>query len=126
MIDYETPVGELRVLIPDTELLVNSNSPLSDPEHLFSDAQLYAFLRIARGSVLRAAGMACDAIGGSEALISKVITTDDLSTDGAKLGNYWLNRAKEFYRRADNEEEADADGFVLIPFHVVPEHTEPR
>lgn len=141
-VDFKTAVGKVRALIPDVEEIPNSNRPGDAPEYLFSDDHLGVFLDtvgatptdpndsltyVSTGAQnFWAAALACDAIGGSEALISKVITTEDLATDGAKLGNYWTNRAKWLRQQAAQLESDEFDGFEIVPFYPRPVHWEPR
>lgn len=70
-IDYDSPEGQVRLLIADT-----GDSPI------LSDGQISGFLTLNDSDVRYAAADALDAIASSEALISKAIKTQDLSTDG--------------------------------------------
>lgn len=107
-IEYDTDEGKVRLLIADT-----------DENHLiFADAQITGFLAIARnGSVKRAAADALDAIATSEALIGKVIKTQDLQTDGAKLADALRKHAAELRRQADDDDDTDggASFFDILP-----------
>lgn len=76
--DPTTPVGQVRLLINDTD--VNSTAG-----PVFTDAEIGSFLTLCRSSVKRAAAAALLVIAGDEALTSKVIREHELSTDGAKL-----------------------------------------
>lgn len=105
-----TPVQMVRVLIPDTE-------PAFDGTTLFTDPEIETYLEIGKGNVLRAAAYAMIAVGNSEALISKVIKTQDLSTDGSKIADAFRNAGKELLARADKEDDAtDAGYFDIIDF----------
>jgi hypothetical protein len=112
--DPATPVGLLRLMINDTET--------GDP--VFVDSELQALLA-AEGDVVKlAAAQALDIIADDEALTSKVIRTQDLSTDGAKLADSLRKRAA-----ALREQVADSDGgfFELVDgvgTSCVPELTE--
>lgn len=107
-VDYETDEGKVRLLIADTD----------ENNLLFSDSQISGFLGIARnGSVKRAAADALDAIATSEALIGKVIRTQDLQTDGAKLADALRKHATELRRQADDD---DADDGGASFFDIVP------
>lgn len=103
-IDYTTDAGKLRLLIADT-----------DPTRLIlDDEQVDAFLAIETG-VKRAAAAALEAIARSEALVSKVIRTQDLQTDGAKLAAELRASAKALRDQADvDDENADEDGGLEI------------
>jgi hypothetical protein len=107
--DYTTAVGQVRLLIPDTEQLG------SVPEYVFSDPQIQAFLALYTNNIKRAAAQAKLVLATSEALINKVIKTDDLSTDGAKLAAELRAQAQMLMSEADKDTaEADYDNFVIV------------
>lgn len=108
-----TDVELVRTLIPDTEAVFGDDKD----EYLFDDAQIQNFLTIGRGSVLRAAGHAMIAVGNSEALISKVIKTQDLQTDGSKLQDQWRASGQAMFDRADKEDQEGAlDYFEIVDY----------
>lgn len=123
--DYSSPVGLVRALIPDVEQVdweADGNA-----SYLFTDSHLAGLLSLNGGlppdgykswNIKRAAADAVDALATSEALISKVIKTEDLQTDGAKLANALVQRAVQLRRSADDEEEsADAEtAFTIVDF----------
>lgn len=122
--DYSSPVGLVRALIPDVEQVdweADGNA-----SYLFTDSHLQALVGLNGGmpnsyqswNVKRAAADAVDALATSEALISKVIKTEDLQTDGAKLANALVQRAVQLRRSADDDEEAaDAEtAFTIVDF----------
>lgn len=119
MIDYTSPVGQVRLLIPDVEELYDPRQLNKDPEYLFTDAQIQAFLAIEGGSVKKAAAAAKLAIATTEALILKVLTTDDKSTDGAKLGAELRQQAKHLREQAEADEASDV-GFAYIGYEPRP------
>lgn len=111
--DYTTPIGRVRLLIADvsedtskqlltdsmvTGYLANEGAPTTDPSSWH---------------IRRAAAAALDAIATSEALVSKVIRTQDLSTDGAKLAAELRAQAAAMRARADADEEAADDGSYM-------------
>jgi hypothetical protein len=112
--DPTTPLGLVRLMINDTET--------GDP--VFSDGDLQALLAAEDGVVKLAAAQALDIIADDEALTSKVIRTQDLSTDGAKLADSLRKRATAL---RDQVAAAD-DGFFEIvdvnATHCAPELTE--
>lgn len=112
-----TAVQKVRILIPDTEQVF-------DGETLFSDAELEIYLEIGV-SPLRAAGLAMIAISNSEAMISKVIRTQDLQTDGAKVAEAMRKNAETLFARADKEDEA-ANGFYfnIVDYNNTPTRPE--
>ncbi|MGN6413793.1 hypothetical protein [Flexivirga sp.] len=110
------PVQAVRLLLAD----VGSTQYLTDE-------QITGYLTLNGGRVRRAAADALDAIAVSETLVSKVIRTQDLQTDGAKVADALRARAAQL-RQQDDEDDANAwGGFDLVPMHsgrpCVPEHT---
>lgn len=105
----------IRTLIPDTDAIFGDGRD----EYMLEDSQIQAFFEVARGNILRAAGYACIAIGNSEAIISKVIKTQDLSTSGADVANSLRENGKVYLARADKEDQdADWAFFQIIDFPV--------
>lgn len=127
-VDYETDLGRVRALIPDVEQVDFRNDGTAT--YLFEDGQLNAFLSLYEGSagqVWYAAADAVDALATSEAYISKVIRTEDLQTDGAKVANALVLRAQELRRRGDKAEENELqDAFDIIPYYPRPPQYWPR
>ena len=73
-------------------LLINDVG--GDPEgFLFREVEIDRFLGIEDGDVKLAAAQAIDTIADNEALVSKVLKTQDLATDGAKLAAELRKRA---------------------------------
>lgn len=104
--DYATVVGQIRLLIPDTEQLANLADPTASVSYVFSDAQIQAFASLYSDNVKKAAAQAKLVLATSEALINKVIRTSDYTTDGAKLGAELRAQAKQL------RDEAAADDLV--------------
>ena len=115
MVDYTTPEGQVRLLIPDVVKLVDPRDLQAEPEYIFSDDQITGFLAIERGNIKRAAASAVDVIATDEALVLKVIKTDDKETDGSKLLKELSARAARLRADADREELGDT-GFDLVEF----------
>lgn len=106
-IDYTTPAGQVRLLIPDTDETV----------FVFGDPEIDGFLALELGNVFRAAALAVETIATNEALVLKVIDTLDVKTDGAKLSDALLKRAAQLRARADETPEEDDDGdFAVAEF----------
>lgn len=116
--DPETPVGELRFLIGDTQY-----TELDPPEAgygnytNFSDDQLEAFITQSDGSIVRAAGYSYLTLAAAVAASSVSWKSDDLAiTDNrakylTDLANFWFSRAD------DDDASAASDGFdVVYPF----------
>lgn len=97
----------------DTVRLLIADLATDPPDRLFTDEQIEAFLDL-EGGVKCAAAAALGAIAVSEALVSKVIRTLDLATDGAKLAAELRARAKEL--RAEAELDDDTGGLTVVEF----------
>lgn len=118
-------VQQVRDLIPDIEAIDwEDDGSLST---LFTDSQIETYLAVNDGNVKRAAAQACRALAVSEALISKVIKTEDLQTDGAKVANALLGVARDLEQSADRDDEReDNSAFDVIPFYPRPPIYWPR
>lgn len=130
-VDFTSPVGKVRALIPDVEQVdFNGTGTLA---YLFSDSHLESFLSLYTADedvpavqILQAAAHACEAVGMSEALVSKVTKTEDLQTDGAKVANVFLLRARALRQEADKIEEAElSSAFTIVDFQPYPRETLP-
>ena len=116
--DYATAVGQVRLLIPDTEQFGDLSNPVAPVSYIFSDSQIQAFLVIAKDNIKRAAAEAKMVLATSEALIQKVIKAADLSTDGAKLGAEIRAQANDLRAQADQDDLIDNyDSFEIIDFN---------
>jgi hypothetical protein len=100
-----TDIEKMRILIPDTEAVFEGQT-------LFTDTELTSYVEIGGGSVLRGAAYAMIAIANSEAMISKVIKTQDLATDGAKVAEAFRKNAEVLLARADKEDDL-ANSFYI-------------
>lgn len=82
--DPATTTGMIRLLIPDT-----------DPAGpIFTDTQIGAFYVFEGSNVRLATAQALEAIASNEAMVSKVLKTLDLETNGDKVAASLLARAK--------------------------------
>lgn len=115
MIDYTSPIGQVRVLIPDLRKLEDLRDLRNDPRYLFTDDEILAFLAVNNGNVKRAAADACDAIGMDKALQLLVLKTDDKQTDGAKLLDAIVKRAKTLREQAKEDDENNLSFDVILP-----------
>ena len=106
--DYSTAVGQVRLLIPDTEQLGDT------PAYVFSDSQINAFLSMYSNGIKRAAAQAKLVLASSETLINKVISTYDLKTDGEKLGAELRAQAEALRQEAIEDEQEDANDTLTI------------
>lgn len=127
--DFSTAVGKVRALIPDIDQVDWERD--GNASYIFSDSHLEGLLSLyppienpddvdykSTVHIRRAAADAVDAIATSEALISKVVKTEDLQTDGAKVANALVQRAIQLRRQADKEEsDLDLDtAFTIVDF----------
>lgn len=115
MIDYTSPIGQVRVLIPDLRKLEDLRDLRNEPRYLFTDDEILAFLAVNNGSVKRAAADACDTIGMDKALQLLVLKTDDKQTDGAKLLEAIVKRAKALREQAKEDDESNLSFDVIMP-----------
>lgn len=114
-IDYETPLGQTRALIPDTDV----------DDLILSDELINTYLALSGGRVFLAAALALEAIAVDETLTYKITRTDDLSVNGVTGAEQLLAKAKT-YRAQQNDEDASVqEAFILTNFHtggrVIPE-----
>lgn len=124
--DFSTPLGMVRALVPDVDQVDFTGEGI--PSYLFSDVHLTGLLSLyasrpsASGRIKRAAADAITALANSEALISKVIKTEDLQTDGAKLANALLAAAKQLRDSADQDDDREEDEFAfqIVDFQPYP------
>jgi hypothetical protein len=116
-VDYSTAIGQVRLLIPDTEQLEDLSGTQEHGEYIFNDAQIQAFLSLYSNNVKRAAAQAKLVLATSESLINKVIRTADYTTDGAKLGAELRAQAKQLQDEADKDDLVDSydDSFIVVP-----------
>lgn len=103
---------DVRLLIADT----------STANRMFSTRQIAQFLRLNSDNTRRAAAQALDVMASNEAMVSKVIKTQDLSTDGAKVAEALRKQAAELRRQADAGEDDgdDSSGFEIAEFEPYP------
>lgn len=104
MADYTArDLRAVRLLIPDTDAVYG---PLEN-QYIFDDEDLEIYLDQGFGNAKWAAGLASQAIGGSEALLLKVIRNYETQTNGAQLQDSWLKKAavliKEGRQEVDDE-----------------------
>ena len=113
--DPTTDAGMVRLLLNDVD----------ETREVFADEEIDAFLALEGGSIKRAAAQAIDTNASNEALASKVLRTQDLSTDGAKVAAAMREHADRLRAQADDE---DGGFFAIVPVlgghSVGPELTE--
>jgi hypothetical protein len=111
MADYEPnpeSLGTVRLLINDVTTIPATQ--------MFRDDEIHTFLALEGGHVKLAAAQALDTIADNEALTSKVIRTQDLSTDGAKVADGLRKRAgalREQHRATVVDDDEAAGGGIF-------------
>lgn len=113
---YDTPLGQLRALISQTEQYADPANPEAAPDYLMDDGQLQSYLALNSDKLYGAAADALLAIAANEALVSKKIRTEDLSTDGSVIANSLRQIASEYRTR---QKEEDAEDAALEAFEIV-------
>ena len=122
--DYSTAIGQVRLLVPDTEQLDNLANPTADASYLFNDSQIQAFLTLYSNNVKRAAAQAKLVLATSEALINKVVRTADYTTDGAKLGAELRAQAADLRAEADKDDSEDSyEEIAIVSFTTKPDNS---
>lgn len=126
-IDVTTPVGQVRLLIADmsedTTRQILTNTMIEGYLAISGVTQPYENVR--SWSIRRAAASALDAIATSETLVSKAIRTQDLSTDGAKVGAELRAQAKALRDQAQADEDLADDGSYMgvVEFSPYPDRS---
>lgn len=103
--DPATPVGLLRLLIPDRQ------TPDQAPGPLFWDEELAGLLALEGQSVRRAAATAKELIATDQTLLLKVLQIGTQRTNGAALGAELREQAKQLRAEAEFDDAAAGLGF---------------
>lgn len=108
--DLGTETGQVRLLISDTFI--------SDPERLiFNDAEIEAFLNLAKSKVKLAAAYALETMASNEAMVSKKIqTSDGLNTDGPAVAKELRDRAAGLRKELEDEESQANYGIEILDY----------
>ena len=110
--DPVPPVSDAQELV---RLLIADTDPAN---RFFSTKQVGLFLSMNGDSTRRAAAQALDVWAANEAMVSKKIRTQDLSTDGPAVAESLRKAAAELRRQADQGEgDADVSGFEIVEFN---------
>ena len=117
--NMETPLGQLRALISDTEKYVWTKG--EEASYRTPDAVLNGYLAIGGGKkIFGAAALALRALAANEILIGKYIKTEDLMTDGAKVGDALRLLAREYENKQKEEDDNEAlseYGFEIVTYN---------
>lgn len=109
-LDTLTTIGLARLFATD----------IDEANPIFTDAQWSGLLAANDDNARRAAADALDAIARSEVLISKVIRTQDLATDGAKVAAELRASAASLRQQADDgmgNTGVDDSAFLVVDYN---------
>lgn len=106
-------IRAVRLLIPDTEAIYGA----AEDEYIFPDEDIEIYLDQGFGNAKWAAGLASLAIGGSEALILKVVRNYETQTNGAQLQDSWTKRGQVLLKEGRQEVEEETNvGIFEVAF----------
>lgn len=112
--DFTSDVGKVRVLLGDTD---PTNIVDDIGTYLFfSDDELIAILDMHDNNVKLTAARCMETIAGSQALLLKAWSSDDLTVNGDRIAKELRELAKQL--RAEALAEEASDSFNVIPFPV--------
>ena len=115
-VDTSTPLGVVRLLVPD----MTTDTGDASGNYMFSDAMITALLGLYSQNVKRAAARAIEIVATDQALLTKVIKTDDLSVNGATLADSLLKQAQALRDDANRDDALLTDGGFTIAYGEVP------
>lgn len=114
--DMTTELGLVRALISDTTQFVWNKG--EEPTYRTSDVVLEGFIALAgEGRSYGAAALALRAMAANEILIGKYIKTEDLMTDGAKVGDALRLLARDYenkQKQDDDDAAQNESGFIIV------------
>jgi hypothetical protein len=117
-VNFDSDTGKVRVLLGDT---VATGVVSGIGEYLyFSDSEINAFLTMYDASPKLAAARAMETIAGSQALLLKSWSSDDLAVNGDRIAESLRKIAAQL--RAEAIAEESADYFDIVALYV-PEAT---
>lgn len=102
-------IRRVRALIPDTDAIYGTG----EDEYLFDDTAIEDFIYLGNENLKWAAGLAKMAVGGSEALILKVIRNYETTTDGANLMRQWTIAGQRLVEQGQAEFLDDSSYFEI-------------
>lgn len=105
-------IRKVRLLIPDTEPIYGPG----EDEYIFPDEDIELYLEEGFDNAKCAGGLAKMAIGGSEALILKVIKNYETATNGAQLMREWTRAGELLYDKGIEEVSGDDGDFFVIAY----------
>ena len=112
--DFSTSVGKVRVLLGDTDPTDVSGGV--GTYLFFSDDELTALLGMYDDNAKLTAARCMETIAGSQALLLKAWSSDDLTVNGDRIAKELREIAKQL--RAEAIANESSDSFNIIPFPV--------
>lgn len=119
--DFTSDVGAVRSLISDVSQFDYDQS--GTPRYRLSDAEIAGFIALAGTDRLYAAGAhALRSLAALEILVGKNIKTEDLASDGAKVGDALRLLARELdgRQKAEDDDLAFSENAFEIVNHGYP------
>lgn len=114
-VDATSAVGKVRILLGDTDA---SNVVSGSGTYLFfSDGELVALLSMYADDVKLSAARALETIAGSQALLLKSWSSDDLTVNGDRIAKELRELAKQL--RAEALDDGSSAYFDVVPFPVI-------
>lgn len=111
--DFASERGQVRMLLGDTDAVALVPPVAGQGEYSwFSDAEIDAMLILYGGNVWRSAARFLITIAGSQALLLKKWSADDLSVDGAAISEALRKLAFQLGEEADRLDTMD-DIFII-------------
>lgn len=112
--NFTTSVGKVRVLLGDTD---PTNIVDGEGVYLFfSDTEIEALLDMHDDNVKLTAARCMETIAGSQALLLKAWSSDDLTVNGDRIAKELRELAKQL--RAEAVADESSESFNVIPFPV--------
>jgi hypothetical protein len=112
--NFSTSVGKVRVLLGDTDPTGVAGG--SGTYLFFSDTELTALLAMYDDNVKLTAARCMETIAGSQALLLKAWSSDDLTVNGDRIAKELRELAKQL--RAEAIANESSDSFDILPFPV--------
>lgn len=110
---FTTTVGQVRALLGDTDAIPLDPVVAGQGEYSwFSDDEITAILSLYGDNPKRAASRLLITVAGSQALLLKKWSADDLSVDGAAIAEALRKLAAQLQQEADSG-DASADIFLV-------------
>lgn len=108
-LDPTSPVGQLRLLISDSQLRTDPLNPTAPGTYYFPDAFLAGFISMNNGYLKLAAADALMAFATNASLVDGKIRKENLQTDGPAVTNALRLQAMDFRSEGKlDRDEADA------------------